>query len=141
MALDNDGAKRILEVIPRTMHTLRAELRTKARTNFSVPQFRVLNVLSRGPQNNNQLAEHIGVSVAAMSRLVDGLVRGGFVGRSAHASDRRQTQLVLTTLGARTVRTLKTSVQRRLAERISVLEPDSKQALVEGLQVLEGLFP
>lgn len=138
---DDVVAKELLEVIPRTMSIIRAELRSVAKLELTIPQFRILAHLSRGPLNNGQLAEIQGVSVAAMSRMVDSLVRRNLIKRASSKSDRRQIQLVLTTNGRRMFGRYKASAQKNLSIRFSKLETKPKQTLREGLSILGDMFP
>jgi DNA-binding MarR family transcriptional regulator len=138
---DAESAKKLLEVIPKTMRIIRTELRNYAKAEFSVPQFRILIHVSQGPRNNSQLAEHIGVSVAAMSRMVNGLVLKGLLTRTVGPTDRRQVQLILTEKGRNTVNQLTSAVQKTMALRISRLGQRPKRELRTGLSVLEALFP
>src|SRR2546422_357750 len=93
-------ARAFLDVVPRTMWLVRAEVRQAARNKsqgtLSVPQIRVLAQLRSGAKGNGELAEALGVSVPSMSRLVDGLVRRGMVTRAVRRQDRRSVTLALT---------------------------------------------
>lgn len=133
-------AEELLKAVPLAMRVLRAEFRSLAKPKLTVPQFRVLMHLSQGACNNNELAEILGVSVAAMSRMVCGLFDRGYISRDKHEDDRRQIQLELTGAGRQTVKALRLAVQDRLARRVSSLSSTQKRALVEGLTVIEELF-
>ncbi|MBI3541960.1 MAG: MarR family transcriptional regulator [Deltaproteobacteria bacterium] len=137
---DARSARQILEVIPRTMRIIRSELRLAAKSELSVPQFRILVHLGESALNNGQLADIQGVSVAAMSRMVDGLVRRGLIERTHDATDRRQVRLALTGVGSQTLERLKSGVQLSLAARISSLGTQPKEDLLNGLNVLEEVF-
>ena len=137
---DTKSAKQILDVIPRTMRIIRTELRALAKSELTVPQFRILAHLTEGPLNNGQLADIQGVSVAAMSRMVDGLVRRELLTRTVGANDRRQTLLALTPSGRETMDRITKAVQKSLAERISKLSTKPKKDLASGLDALEEVF-
>ena len=123
------------------MRVIRSELRALAKSQFTVPQYRILVHLLDGPLNNGQLAEIQGVSVAAMSRMVDGLVKRDLLKRIEASTDRRQTYLGLTNLGQCTVEKLIRNVQKGMAIRISKLDPITKKALASGLSALKEMFP
>jgi DNA-binding MarR family transcriptional regulator len=133
-------AKNILEAVPRCMHALRAEMRGVARAEMTVPQFRILAHISRGQGKASELAEIQGVSLAAMSRMVDGLVRRGLVLRAGHP-DRRQVELRLTPQGNRYFTSVKAAVQGRLADKLKKLPPAKKKKLDLGLAILGEVFP
>ncbi|MBI3555654.1 MAG: MarR family transcriptional regulator [Deltaproteobacteria bacterium] len=137
---DTESAKQILDVIPRTMRIIRTELRALAKSELTVPQFRILAHLTEGSLNNGQLADIQGVSVAAMSRMVDGLVRRNLLTRTVSASDRRQIHLALTPTGRETMDRITKAVQKSLAERISKLSTKPKKDLASGLDALEEVF-
>lgn len=138
---DADSAKQILDVIPRTMRMLRTELRSYAKPELTVPQFRILVHLTEAPRNNGQLAEIQGVSVAAMSRMVDGLVRRGLIERVGSTTDRRQIQLVLSDDGQRLCEKITTALQKSLSLRIAKLDKRPRQNLQTGLNILGEMFP
>lgn len=67
----------------------------------SVVQLRALTVLSllEGEANLGRLADGMGVAVSTASRLVDRLVRAGFVDRRPSSRSRREVSLALTPAG------------------------------------------
>lgn len=64
----------------------------------------VLDLLSRAPRSQRELAEAMGVTEQTMSRVVARLERTGYVSRQPHVSDRRRHAVVLTEQGGRTLR-------------------------------------
>ena len=139
-----DSAKQLLDVIPRTMRVLRAEFAAMARDEMgerelSVSQFRTLLHVSRGAVNNSKLAELMGLSVAATSRMVDSVVRGGLLRRRTSKSDRRQVTLSLTQDGRETVDRAQVLMRERLALRLSALEPAKRARLDKALAALSLL--
>jgi DNA-binding MarR family transcriptional regulator len=65
----------------------------------TVGQCVALQVLRDGAQDNASLAARLGLSPSATTRLVDGLVKRGWVQRSQSEADRRQVQIGLTSAG------------------------------------------
>ena len=66
---------RVLEVSPPVVRVLRNLMRTNRLQGLSVPQFRALALLNRTPNASlSMVAEHVGSSLPAASRMVDGLV-------------------------------------------------------------------
>ncbi|MFT4977754.1 MAG: DNA-binding MarR family transcriptional regulator [Myxococcota bacterium] len=65
----------------------------------TVQQCVVLQALRDGPSEVSPLADSVGRSPSAMTRLVDGLVSRGWIDRSRDASDRRRVQVQLTESG------------------------------------------
>lgn len=122
------------------MWAIRFGMREAAGKELTVPQFRVMAQLWKQPSTNGDLAEIIGVSVPAMSRLVDGLVEGGLVTRFPEVRDRRQIRLELTLSGRRTFQRLKRHTQGVFSARFSELSETERGKLQEGLAVLGKLF-
>lgn len=140
MTQDSDYAKMILDIIPPLMRHIRNEMRYLTKSELTVPQFRVLARLSRSTATNRDLAEWVGVSAPTMTRMVDVLVKKNFVKRDSKNGDRRQLDLTLTDKGLLTFRELRSSVQMKLAEKISNLTHERKKHLTDGLWVLRDTF-
>lgn len=99
----------------------------------TVPQCVALQTLLTGDQLVSGLAAHAGVSNSAMTRLVDGLEKKGWVDRTRSAADRRTVTVGLTPSGRAEAERLRSATQRcgdQLLEQI----PAEKRA-----QVLESL--
>jgi DNA-binding MarR family transcriptional regulator len=69
------------------------------RTKLTHNELSALAQLTRHPWGPGDLAEHLGVTSAAASGIVDRLVARGHVERRPHADDGRRTQVVLTDSG------------------------------------------
>ncbi|HEX5894868.1 MAG TPA: MarR family transcriptional regulator [Thermoleophilaceae bacterium] len=98
---------------------------------ISFSQLKCLGLLANAdsPRSLGALSEEIGLSLAAVSRAVDGLVQRGEVKRQEDPSDRR---CKLVTLSARGRATYERVVAVRIAgvERfVEGLEPDDREAL------------
>ena len=135
-------AHKFIEVIPLAMKAYREEMRSGRSGSLSVPQFRILAHLWRGlATSNKELAEHQGVTVAAMSRMVDQLVSKGYVRRAAHSSDRRQVVLVLTRLGDSEYRSARQMAIKRVARRMAQLSDLQLEQVARALDMLEEALP
>ncbi len=90
----------------------------------------VLDMLTRGPRSQRELADAMGVTEQTMSRVVTGLERRGYVSRRVHPEDRRRHEIVVTPLGTRVARE---AGDLAVAEAISVrsLDPDQAARLRE----------
>ena len=98
---------------------------------ISFSQLKCLGLLSNAdsPVSLGALSEQIGLSLAAVSRAIDGLVQRGEVKRQEDPNDRRSK---LVTVSARGRRTYERIVAVRMAgiERfVDGLEPDEREAL------------
>jgi DNA-binding MarR family transcriptional regulator len=89
--------------------------------SVSVPQCLVLQELLDGPRDMSALAAQAGASLSAMTRLIDGLERNGWVGRQRPDDDRRRVVVALTDAGRRQARQLREQTEtviRAVLERI-----------------------
>ena len=137
---EDELARQLIEVIPRTMWSLRNGLRSAAESEFTVPQFRILARLFQAPATNGELAEAIGISVPAASRMVDALVKRGLLSRTQRTADRRQVALNLSPVGRRKFMSVRNAAQSRFSIQIASLDPLRRQALADGLDVLQEVF-
>jgi DNA-binding MarR family transcriptional regulator len=134
-------ARAMLDVVPLVMRTVRVEMRKHRAADVSVPQFRTLAFLNRQPGASlSAVAEHIGLSLPAMSTLVDGLVERKLVARNPAASDRRRITLTLTDQGQATLAAANAATEAHLAERLAGLSAGDRQLVAQALQVLRPLF-
>jgi DNA-binding MarR family transcriptional regulator len=99
----------------------------------TVPQCVVLQQLIEEPNDISGLADRVGVSMSAMTRLVDGLERRGWVDRNRSAEDRRKVVVQLTGEGLQEATRLR-ALSDRLVATIFDRIPEDKHA-----QVLESV--
>jgi DNA-binding MarR family transcriptional regulator len=134
-------AAEILETIPAVMRFIRAQMRRHRGSDLSVPQFRTLVFLSRNPGASlSAMAEFVGLSLPAASRLVEGLVRKNFVERRIPPSNRRVVALSISTRGQRSVSTARRATVRKLAEVLASLRGDQRVAIQRALRTLRQEF-
>ncbi len=74
-------------------------LETNSTAELSLPQYRVLGVLSTGEERASQLAARLSVAKPTLTALVDSLVERGYVIREAADGDRRAVRLSITPAG------------------------------------------
>ena len=136
-------AAEILETVPAVMRFIRARMRRHRGPELSVPHFRTLLFLSRkGGASLSALAEFLGLSLPATSRLVEGLVRKNFVVRRIPPGNRRLVALALSAGGRRTVGAARQATESRLAEMVAPLPAGERAAIGRALRTLrEKLQP
>lgn len=134
-------SQKFMRVVPRVMRAVRQEMRRNFAGIFTVPQMRILVHLDHGPLANKDLAEIQGVSVPAMSRMVDHLVKKGLIKRTGDAKDRRVVRLSLNPSGRKLLAKHRRGVQRLFDARVEPLDPADRKALSQGLSLLEQIFP
>ena len=134
-------ARAILEVVPAVMRTVRTEMRQHRAADLSVPQFRTLGFLNRQPGASlSAVAEHIGLTLPAMSTLVDGLVARNMVERGPAPDDRRRIALTLTSQGRTILEATHTAAESRLADRLVTLSADDRALVAQAMQILRPVF-
>ncbi len=134
-------AHEVLEVVPLVMRTVRTQMRSSRSFNLSVPQFRTLGFVNRHPGTSlSDVAEHVGLTLPSMCKLIDGLVKRKLIARRSHPSDRRRITLDLSSKGGALLQSARESTQESLAERLSALHEDDRVTIVHAMQILHRLF-
>lgn len=134
-------AQEILEVIPVVMRAIRAELRRHRMADLSVPQFRTLAFIDRQADASlSDVAEHIGLTLPSMSKIVEGLVTRQLVTRQTHATDRRRMMLALTTRGQTALETSREATRACLAEDLAPLSDRQRETIVQAMEILRPVF-
>lgn len=85
-------------------------------TDLTLPQYRVLGVLSSGEERASQLASRLGVAKPTLTALVDSLVERGYVLRESADGDRRAVRLSITPAGRTSLGTTGTVLRGLLDE-------------------------
>lgn len=101
--------------------------------SVTVQQCVVLQSLLGGPREVGSLAEEVGSSPSAMTRLLDGLVRRGWADRARAEADRRYVYVSLSTPGRREAERLRDQTAQTIELVLGTL-PEPKRG-----QVLESL--
>lgn len=123
------------------MRAIRTEMRSHRGSDLSVPKFRVLIFLNRhAGASLSDIAEHLGLTLPSMSKMIDGLVARNMVTRQMDTKDRRRVTLVLTALGRRAMQSAYNATESRLAERLVVLPASERGIIIKSMQVLESIF-
>lgn len=136
-----EAAREVLTAVPLVMGVIRAEMRACRTHGLSVPQFRTLGFAHRYPgQSLSEAADHIGLTLPAMSRLIDGLVKCRLMMRRPHPADRRYVTLDLTARGRRLLESAMETALAALAERFSALGEEDTAAVLRAMCILQPLF-
>jgi len=134
-------AGQILETVPLVMLAIRTEMRSHRGSDLSVPQFRVLVYLNRYKGASlSDIAEHMGLTLPSMSKMIDGLVARRLVTRRLAPGDRRRVTLALTALGKTARQSAYKATESRLAERLAALPESERRLIFRAMQVLESIF-
>jgi DNA-binding MarR family transcriptional regulator len=133
-------ARSLMAAVPAIMRFIRSQMRDH-RENLTVPQFRTLVLLSHdGDPTMSKVAEHLGISLPAASRMVDGLVRRGLLERQTRAGDRRSVSLSLTSVGQRTFRAALHATEQMLTQHFKALSDKDLAQVAGAMDTLASLF-
>ena len=137
----DECAALVAEIVPLVMRTIRAEMRGHRSPDLSVPQFRTLLFLRRQPGVAvSEVAEHSGLTLPSVSKMIDRLVTRSLVVRHGVPEDRRRICLELTPLGASTLQATTDVTRKHLAERLAALSPDAHATIVQAMRSLQMVF-
>lgn len=134
------GAPSLPWLLRRANQRYRAAIRVRlAERGFeTVPQpgYWALMVLARGSTDASLLIREMGVSKQAVSKLVETLVKAGFVDRRPNDADRRRMDLVLSAKGRQAAETIAEAVRATEDTFRSSLGSDRFADLVQMLEQL-----
>lgn len=134
-------AREILDTVPLVMRFIRDQVRQRRTAGLSLPQFRTLIFLNRVRNSSlSAVAEHLGLSLPAMSRLINGLVNDRLVERQMVATNRRRIALTLTAQGRVTLEKVRDEIRLRLADSLKNLPATEQKAVQRAMQVLHKTF-
>lgn len=140
-ATADESAALLLEVAPLVMRAIRTRMRANRAADVSVPQFRALGYLNRHPGASlTSLAEHLGLTLPATSRLVDGLARRAYLQRETSMTDRRSIELRIAPKGAEMLEMTRKGTLEHLTRLMSELTPNERASITRALDVLRGVF-
>jgi MarR family transcriptional regulator for hemolysin len=131
----------MLDTVPLIMRTIRSEMRSHRTPELTVPQFRALAFLRRHTGASlSEAAEHMGLTLPSMSRIIDGLVVRQLVVRQTPPEDRRRVSLALTGSGQEMLQLARKATQACLAEALMTLSEAQRASIIEAMQMLRPLF-
>jgi DNA-binding MarR family transcriptional regulator len=131
----------VLDTMPLIMRTLRSEMRSHRTPDLTVPQFRTLMFLHRrSGASLSDVADHMGLTLPSMSKIVDGLVARNLVVRQTPPEDRRRVSLALTASGQVTLQSARTATQACLAEALKTLSEAQRTSIIDAMRALRPLF-
>jgi MarR family transcriptional regulator for hemolysin len=133
-------AQEMLDTVPLVMRLIRNYMR-RHRSGLTVPQFRTICYLSNTPQSSlSDAADFIGLSLPAMSRMVDGLVDKGYLDRRTCQTDRRHVRLTVTSLGETALAESRRIAQEQLAEVVGQLSVAQQREVATVMRLVRDVF-
>lgn len=132
-------AAALMELAPLIMRTMRQELSAHAALDLSVVQFRALRfVARRRGASLSDVAEHLGMTLPAASKLIDRVLEQGLLTRDIDHEDRRRVVLALTEQGQQGLERAHAAAQQRLAQLLQTLSEDELAQCVQAFSLLRG---
>src|SRR5258706_1155932 len=134
-------AHELMDTAPQIIQAIRMEMRRGRGSDISIPQFRSLAFIQHNPDSSlSNLAEHLGLTLPSVSKLVDGLVKQKLVIRRESTSDRRRLTLVLTKAGALIVDSARAGTQVNLAKKLGHLSDEELGTIYQAMKLLRPVF-
>ena len=134
-------AHELMDTAPKIIQSIRYEMRRGQRANLSIPQFRSLRFIQCNPDASlSDLANHLGLTLPSVSKLVDGLVKKGLVNRQESSTDRRRLTLLLTHSGESIINSARANAQVNIAKILSNLSTEELSTIHGALELLNPLF-
>ena len=111
------------------------------KVKFTLSQIAILDILSRDKESRmSDMARYMGITTAAMTGIIDRLVRDGYVARTSDADDRRVINIKLTGKGVSTVKSLLEQKKRMITKIFGVLSEKERNEYLEILtRIQDGL--
>lgn len=133
-------AQEVFDTVPMVMRIIRKYMR-RHRSGLTVAQLRTVYCVSISPNCSlSDVADFIGLSLPAMSRMVDGLVEKGYLDRRTCPDDRRHVRLSLTPQGATALGESRQMAREQLAEVLSQLSPGQQRDVIDAMRVVREAF-
>ena len=134
-------AHELMDTAPIIIQSIRFVMRRGHGSNLSIPQFRSLGFVQRNPDASlSDLADHLGLTLPSVSKLVDGLVKKGLISRQESTTDRRRLTLVLTQSGESIINSARAIAQVNIAKILSNLSTEELSTIYQALELLNPLF-
>lgn len=131
----------MIETIPIVMQFMRRQMRKSSPEGLSVPQLRTLYYINAHDHPSlSDTADFIGLSLPAMSRLVDALVRRKMVTRASCTNDRRQVRLAITEAGKASLNIAWDGAHVRLTRELAAIPKEDRDAVMAAMQILRTNF-
>lgn len=137
----DECAALVMDIIPRVRRTVRGTMRKFRPAELTDTQFRTLSILQRHiGASLSVVADHLVLTLPSASKLVDGLVKRGFVAREVSPEDRRRANLMLTALGQAALDTAYREAISRVVVVLADLNDEERLYVTQGLRALQRVF-
>ncbi len=127
-----------------TWGSIRPTFEEMVHADLTFPELIVLRMLRRAPLSVADVAMSISITQSAASRVVDRLVRDGYMERQENPADRRQKQLTLTPVGQSLMDQFEAKVARAaqpMVDALSTAEQKQFSGLLLKMVASQGPCP
>jgi len=136
-----ESAGELLEVVPIVMKEIRAQMRSRGSLELTIPQFRVLNFVSRNRGCSLlEVADHLGLTSPSASTLVDALIERGLMTREEDPMDRRRVRLAVTSRGKAILEDATNATLEYLAGKLAGISAEEREVVARAMKILRSLF-
>lgn len=141
MATAESCAAELLAGVPFIMRFLRTEMRRHRHVSLSLPQFRAL-IFARHSHDRSlsALAEHVGLSLPAASRMVELLVKRRLMQRRLDPRNRRCVSISLSASGRSAICRAIQATEHAVAQQFAALSARELECVSKAMQVLQIVF-
>jgi DNA-binding MarR family transcriptional regulator len=129
---------KFMETIPQSIRVIRKLVSHSLYNDLTFQQFRVLALTHEG-MGQTQMAQNMHISMAAVSKMVDRLVKMKLMERE-QCEDRRCFKLTLTKEGEKIRKTIREQVGKELEKSFKKLTKKEQEELTRGFEVLAKLI-
>lgn len=138
MAVEDTFLTALREWMEASMHrSFHAFIRHNRESDLSLSQVNALfRLYHHGGSSVNDLANHLGITMAAVSQLLDPLIEKGLVLRSEDSQDRRKKLIALTEMGKDLVKKSMNTRHAWLSELSQILSETEKEDLLPAIKLL-----
>ncbi|MCD6359325.1 MAG: MarR family transcriptional regulator [Armatimonadetes bacterium] len=126
----------LMYTMSRVRHAVRRSLGPYQLRGPMVPVLRMVGAAGDDGIRLSDIAEHLVVSPAHITRLVDDMEAEGYVQRRPDPDDRRALRVVLTEQGAQLEETIRPILERFSTDLLSALKPSEQKRLRDYLRRL-----
>ena len=129
----SEFSDQVVEIMPVIMREFyKKQTAEFYKMKITLPQFVVLEILHReGQSRMTDLARLINVSTAAMTGIVDRLVRDGYVARASDPDDRRIIRVDLTAKGSKAVKNITDQRKQIFSKIFGVLSQEDREGYLK----------
>jgi DNA-binding MarR family transcriptional regulator len=108
----------------------------KALEQMTLPQYRVLTLITNSPERASRIAERADVTRPSLTGLLDGLVAKGWVARSDVDGDRRGVSLAITATGKTAYETARSAMTNAVQDLLGNADGKTARRALDGLTAL-----